>query len=219
MMKQFGRTMLTVMGLLMSALVLLLTLPWCGPAAVAQSPTSSTSGNFNQGTVCSQQSATTVECITVDVVAVGSQGQIQTLLFYDDSIADASTFLPIQDTNGSGLIPNTAFQVHGNTDLLNIDTSKVPKFDNEFCTFDSVGTPTCNPASGGLVTATWNAISTLSTQITGTTKMVFTTVRLIESGTTISKPAVISFSVLGVPANGQGLMGQEQNTLVTVQRH
>jgi hypothetical protein len=149
-----------------------------------------------------------------------SPGQIQTLLVYDDSIADASTFLPIQDTNGSGLIPNTAFQVHGNTDLLNVDTSKVPKFDNEFCTFDSVGTPTCNPASGGLVTGTWNAISTLlNAQFTGTTKLVFPTVRLIEAGTTISKPAVTSLSVLGVPANGTGNMGLEQNTLITVQRH
>ena len=103
------------MGLLMSALVLLLTLTLGGPAAVAQSTTVRVSGNSAFTDSCSPQSATTVECIEVSVFApggpMGAAGQTQTLLFYDDSIADASTLSPIQDMNGSGLIPNTAFLV------------------------------------------------------------------------------------------------------------
>src|SRR5262249_46317115 len=159
--------------------------------------------------------ATTVECILVVVVApggpTGTPGQAQTLLIYDDSINDFNTLAPIQDTDGSGFIPNTAFQAHGNTDLLNVDTTKVPNVETEVSTFDQSGTPTCSPAPGGIVTGTWHAVSTLVSQFSGTNREVLPGLTFISTGTTNSKTAITSLSVFGVSMNGPGNMGQEQN--------
>jgi hypothetical protein len=206
------------------SLTLLLTLTLCGPAVAQSGPTFHANGNFADGFSCSPP-ATTVECISVSVFGPGGPtgipGQTATFLFYDDFIFDPNTGIPIQDTNGSGLIPNSAFQVHGKTDSLNVDTSKVPNFDNEFCTFDQFGNPTCNPAQGGIVTGTWNAIATLlNFQFSGTTRQVFPGVTFISTGTSNFKPALTSLSVLGVVAtNATGDIGQEHNTFITVQRH
>ena len=118
------------------AFALLVTLTLCVPAAVARSITFHANGDSASGFFCFSQSATTEECIDVNVFAPGgpggAPGQTDTFLFYEDFIDDASTGVLIQESDGSGLIPNSAFQVHGNTDSLNVDTSKVPNFDNEF---------------------------------------------------------------------------------------
>jgi len=78
---------------------------------------------------------------------------------YDHSTVDLNTGAVLQDASGFGSIPDSAFQVHGQTDSLNVDTSTVAGFFNQFCTFDpNTGIPTCNPTTGGVVAGTWTAI-------------------------------------------------------------
>ena len=204
-----------------SALALLTPILLYGPAAVAQSVTFHANGDFATVFSCSP-SATTSECINVNVFVSGgpTPRQTATFLLYDDSITDVSTGIPIQDTNGSGIIPNSAFQVHGNTGSLNVDTSKVPNFFNEFCTFDQFGNETCGSARGGIVTGTWNLItSLLNFQMSGTTRSALPSVTSILTGTSNDRPAVTSFSVLGVVVtNATGDLGKEHNTFITVTR-
>ena len=81
---------------------------------------------------CSQ-SQTSIECFNVDVVTGPVNGQKTTFMVYDHSILDLNTGA-FQDASGFGTILNSAFQVHGQTDSLNVDTSTVAGFFNQFCT-------------------------------------------------------------------------------------
>ena len=119
---------------LVTAFALLLTLTLCGPAAAIGF---NANGAFATAVNCFSQTSLT-ECISVEVDTGSANGQKTTFLFYDHSFSDPNTGFLLQDTFGVGTIPNSAFQVHGQTDSLNVDTSKVADFFNGFCTFDRV---------------------------------------------------------------------------------
>jgi hypothetical protein len=203
---------------LMTALTLLLTLILCGPAAVALSAAIHASGAFANAFNCSE-SQTSIECISV---SVSTQSNGQPFLFYDDSISDLNTGLLVQDTSGFGQIPNSAFQIHGHTDSLNVDTSKVAGFFNGFCTFDpNTGIPTCNSVPGGVVTGTWTAISNLMAHSSGASTETFPNAIFITNGTFDSLAALANVNVLGAAlANVTGQVGTQITTFISVQvRH
>jgi hypothetical protein len=204
-----------------TSLTLLLTLILCGPAAVAQSI--EFNGAFVNAFGCSE-SQTSSECIFVGVNTGSLNGQKTTFLFYDDSIVDLNTGLLLQDTSGFGTIPNSTFQVHGQTDSLNVDTSKVGSFFfQQICTFDpNTGLLTCNSIPGGVVTGTWTVITNLDTfHSSGTTRETFPNTIFITTGTSDSQVALASVNVLGAAlANVTGPVGKQTNTFVSVQlRH
>ena len=107
---------------LTTALTLLLTLTLCGPA-VAQSTAFNANGAFASASDCSV-SQTPLVCITISVSRGSTAaGQTATFLSYDFRTLDSTG--NFQETLGFGQIPNSAFQVHGQTDSLNVDTSKL----------------------------------------------------------------------------------------------
>ena len=199
-------------------LLLTLTLILCGPAAVAQSATFHANGAFASASDCSV-SQTPLVCITISVSRGSTAaGQTATFLSYDFRTLDSTG--NFQETLGFGQIPNSAFQVHGQTDSLNVDTSKIVNFDNQFCTFDpNTGIETCNPFSGGVVTGTWTAIPSLMTsQFSGTSKATFPDVIFIFTGTEESQTALANVSGFGVAlANMTGSVGTNHQTSITVQ--
>ena len=201
---------------LTTVLTLLLTLTLCAPAAAIGF---NANGAFATAVNCFSQTSLT-ECISVEVDTGSANGQKTTFLFYDHSFSDPNTGFLLQDTFGVGTIPNSAFQVHGQTDSLNVDTSKIVNFDNQFCTFDpNTGIETCNPFSGGVVTGTWTAIPSLMTsQFSGTSKATFPDVIFIFTGTEESQTALANVSGFGVAlANMTGSVGTNHQTSITVQ--
>jgi hypothetical protein len=202
-----------------TSLTLLLTLILCGPAAVAQATAFHLNGAFANAFSCSF-SQTSIDCITVSVSASSANG---TFLFYDHSVSDLNTGFLLQDTSGFGTIPNSTFQVVGRTDSLNVDTSTVAGFSNQFCTFDpNTGVPTCNSIPGGVVTGTWTVITNLdSVHSSGASRQIFPNAIIINNGTFDSQAALASANVLGAAlTNVTGQVGKQTNTLINVQvRH
>jgi len=200
---------------LTTALTLLLTLTLCGPA-VAQSTAFNENGAFASVLgFCSVQ--TSIECITVQVFASSTNGRLATFLFYDHTVSDLNTQILLQDTSGSGYIPNSAFQVHGQTASLNVNTST--GF-GQLCTFDpSTGMEiTCNPV-GGVVTGTWTVIPNVDTEhSTVTTRQTFPNAISNSTGTFDSQAALASVNVLGAAlANVTGQVGKTTNAAISVQ--
>ena len=205
---------------LTTALALLLTLTLCGPAAVAQSATFTfhANGAFADFFACS--SPTCSEFFIVDVSTNSTPGQQNTLLTYEHTIFDPNTGAPLQDAFGFGQVPNSAFQVHGPTDSLNVDTSTVAGFFNQFCTFDpNTGIETCTSSPGGVVTATWTVITNLSTfHSTGTITDTLLGMKSIFTGTSDSHAALASVNILGAASpNSTGSVGTNHNTSISVQ--
>jgi hypothetical protein len=207
----------------MTAFTLLLTLTLCGPAAVAQSAAFHANGAFAGVSDCSE-SQTSIECIIVNVTvnaSTGSASQKTTFLVYDHLITDPSTGA-LQEALGTGQIPNSAFQVQGQTDSLNVDTSTVAGFFNAFCFFDpNTNTRGCNLAApGGVVTGTWNVMRNLFTfRIVGTLTRTFPNMILISTGTQDAQAASASVNVLGgMLANfaGNTAVGTNTNTNISV---
>jgi hypothetical protein len=195
---------------LISAFALLLTFALCGPAAVAQSAAFHANGAFADELSCSQ-SQTTIECFTVEVFTG--------FLLYDHSIEDLNTGA-FQDSFGFGTIPNSAFEVQAQTGSLNVDTSTVAGFFNQFCTFDpNTNTFTCNPTPGGVVTGAWTVIRRLATMhSSGTTRFTSPGVISIQTGTSDSQAALANVNVLGAAAaNVTGIVGTNHNTTINVQ--
>jgi len=205
---------------LTTALTLLLTLTLCGPA-VAQSTAFNENGAFASVLgFCSVQ--TSIECITVQVFASSTNGRLATFLFYDHTVSDLNTQILLQDTFGVGTIPNSAFQVHGQTDSLNVDTSKLSPdvFFQEFCTYDpSTGTSTCNPILGGVVTGTWTGTNLLTTHSSGSSKETHPIQIFILTGTSDSQTALANVNVLGAAfAAGDANVGKRISTFIEVVR-
>jgi hypothetical protein len=202
-----------------TSLTLLLTLILCGPAAVAQSTAFHANGAFANAFSCSF-SQTSIDCIEVSVSASSTNG---TFLFYDHSVSDLNTGFLLQDTSGFGTIPNSTFQVIGKTDSLNVDTSTVAGFSNQFCTFDpNTGVPTCNSIPGGVVTGTWTVITNLdSSHSSGASTETFPNAIFITNGTFDSLAALANVNVLGAAlANVTGQVGTQITTFISVQvRH
>ena len=205
---------------LRTALVLLLTLTLCGPA-VAQSTTFHANGAFANAFGCSE-SLTSFDCIQVFVATGSTNGQTTTFLIYDHTVSDLNTQILLQDTSGSGYIPNSAFQVHGQTDSLNVDTSKLSPdvFFQEFCTYDpSTGTSTCNPILGGVVTGTWTGTNLLTTHSSGASSETFPIQIFITTGTSDSQTALANVNVLGAAfAAGDANVGKRISTFIEVVR-
>ena len=199
-----------------TALTLLLTLILCSPAAVAQSTAFHSNGAFANAFGCSM-SQTSIDCIEVSVFASSANG---TFLFYDHSISDLNTGFLLQDTSGFGTIPDGTFQVHGQTDSLNVDTSTVAGFVNQLCTFDPNGGVTCNSIPGGVVTGTWTVITNLdSTHSSGASRQILPNAIFITNGTFDSQAALASVNVLGAAlANVTGQSGKQTSTFISVQR-
>jgi hypothetical protein len=198
---------------LVTAFALLLTLTLCGPAAVAQSAAFHANGAFAQQFSCSQ-SQTSIECFNVHVVTGPTNGQNTTFIFYEHNIVDLNTGA-LQDASGFGQIPNSAFQVHGQTDSLNVDTSTVAGFFNQICTVDpnTGGVFTCNSSPGGVVTGTWTVIRNLQTfQNSGTNRATSPNMILLFNGTSDSQAALASVNVLGAAlANVAASVGTNHN--------
>jgi len=204
---------------LTTALTLLLTLTLCGPAAAIGF---NANGAFATAVNCFSQTSL-VECISVEVDTGSANGQKTTFLFYDHSFSDPNTGFLLQDTFGVGTIPNSAFQVHGQTDSLNVDTSKLSPdvFFQEFCTYDpSTGTSTCNPILGGVVTGTWTAIlNLLTTHSSGASSETFPIQIFITTGTSDSQTALANVNVLGAAfATGDANVGKRISTFIEVVR-
>ena len=204
---------------LTTALTLLLTLTLCGPAAAIGF---NANGAFATAVNCFSQTSLT-ECISVEVDTGSANGQKTTFLFYDHSFSDPNTGFPLQDTFGVGTIPNSAFQVHGQTDSLNVDTSKLSPdvFFQEFCTFDPItGLSTCNPILGGVVTGTWTAIlNLLTTHSSGASSETFPIQIFITTGTSDSQTALANVNVLGAAfAAGDANVGKRISTFIEVVR-
>lgn len=155
------------------AMVLLLS---CTGKALAQftppQPTFHAEGAFASTSSCSSASGggspgTTYTCLTI-YVARGEQHeqhgeqheqheqqQQATFLFYN-LFSFNPTLIPggvFNSYSGYGTIPDSAFQVSGNTASLNVDTSTVPGFTNLYCN-PSV-CPGNTGTGGGPVSATW----------------------------------------------------------------
>ena len=82
-------------------------------------------------------------------------GQQATFLFYN-LFSFNPTLIPggvFNSYSGYGTIPDSAFQVSGNTASLNVDTSTVPGFTNLYCNPSLC--PGNTGAGGGPVSATW----------------------------------------------------------------
>jgi len=207
---------------LTTALALLLTLTLCGLAAVAQSTVIKANGPFANAFGCSE-SQTSIECLSVSVTTAGLPDQTAPFLFYEDTVSDLNTGFLLQDTFGFGTIPNSTFQVHGQTDSLNVDTSTVAGFFNQFCTFDpNTGVPTCSSIPGGVVTGTWTVITNLdSTHSSGASRQILPNAIFITNGTSDSQAALASVNVLGAAlANVIGQVGKQISTFISVQvRH
>ncbi|SRR5216683_1197367 len=203
---------------LMTALALLLTLTIFGPAAVAQSAAFHANRAFADAFGCSE-SQTSIECFNVNVFTGPTNGQKTTFLFYDHTVIDPSTGAFQEEAFGFGQIPNSTFQVHPQTDSLNVDTSTVADFFNELCTFDPyTSTTTCNLTPGGVVTGTWTVIRNLQTQrFSGTFRLVSLGDIFISTGTSESQAALANVNVLGAAlANGFGNVGTNHNTNISV---
>ena len=204
---------------LTTALTLLLTLTLCGPAAAIGF---NANGAFATAVNCFSQTSLT-ECISVEVDTGSANGQKTTFLFYDHSFSDPNTGFLLQDTFGVGTIPNSAFQVHGQTDSLNVDTSKLSPdvFFQEFCTFDPItDLSTCNPILGGVVTGTWTAIlNLLTTHSSGASSETFPIQIFITTGTSDSQTALANVNVLGAAfATGDANVGKRISTFIEVVR-
>ena len=203
------------------AFALLLTLTLCGPAAVAQSAAFHANGAFASDFFGCSLTPTSIECPSVGVSSGTTNGQKTTFLFYDLSIFDLAGNI-LQDSFGFGQIPNSAFQVHGQADSLNVDTSTVPGFSNTICVFDSNGIPTCNPGPGGVVTGTWNVITNFKFRMTGTVSNIFPNMIFKSVGTTEDQSASASINVLGgmlAGLNGSAFVGTNHDTSISVSRH
>ena len=216
-MKQFGRTILTVMGLLMVALVLLLTLTLCGPAAVAQSSVFHANGAFaDTFSPCAIPGlpGTSTVCMIVEVSTASASGP--TNLFYDLFILDNDTGIS-QETSGNGTIPNSAFQVQGNRAALNVDTSTVANFVNTLCIVDNGGPPNCSSVPGGVVTSTWTAITQIKSRMSGSNHITTPGTNFNITGTSTSHPAITNMNSLGVAlANVAGSVGTNHNTTISI---
>ncbi len=203
---------------LTTALTLLLTLTLCGPAAAIGF---NANGAFATAVNCFSQTSLT-ECISVEVDTGSANGQKTTFLFYDHSFSDPNTGFLLQDTFGVGTIPNSAFQVHGQTDSLNVDTSKLSPdvFFQEFCTFDPItGLSTCNPILGGVVTGTWTGTNLLTTHSSGSSKETHPIQIFILTGTSDSQTALANVNVLGAAfAAGDANVGKRISTFIEVVR-
>ena len=206
---------------LMTAFALLLTLILCDTAAVAQSTAFNANGAFATAVNCFSQTSLT-ECISVEVDTGSANGQKTTFLFYDHSFSDPNTGFLLQDISGVGTIPNSAFQVHGQTDSLNVDTSKLSPdvFFQEFCTYDpSTGTSTCNPILGGVVTGTWTGTNLLTTHSSGSSSETHPIQIFILTGTSDSQTALANVNVLGAAfAAGDANVGKRISTFIEVVR-
>ncbi len=204
---------------LTTVLTLLLTLTLCAPAAAIGF---NANGAFATAVNCFSQTSLT-ECISVEVDTGSANGQKTTFLFYDHSFSDPNTGFLLQDTFGVGTIPNSAFQVHGQTDSLNVDTSKLSPdvFFQEFCTFDPItGLSTCNPILGGVVTGTWTAIlNLLTTHSSGASSETHPIQIFITTGTSDSQTALANVNVLGAAfATGDANVGKRISTFIEVVR-
>ena len=191
--------------------LLLLTLP-----AAAQSFAIHANGAFADEFNCSE-SQTSIECITVSVFA---QSNGQPFLAYDHSVSDLNTGALLLDTSGFGQIPNSAFQVHGHSASLNVDTSTVAGFVNQFCTFDpNTGIPTCNSIPGGVVTGSWNGLTNvLTNRSSGASRQTLPNFIFITNGTFDSEAALASVNVLGAAlANVTGDVGKQTSTFISIQ--
>ena len=201
---------------LRTALVLLLTLTLCGPAAVAQF---ASHGNFQfANAIGCSESQTSFDCIQVFVATGSAKGQTTTFMFYDHTVSDVNTGAFLQDTFGFGTIPNSAFQVHALTDSLNVDTSTLsPDVFSNGC-FTSDPNTTCN-FSGGVVTGTWNVIPHLDTfHSSGASSEISPNTISITNGTSDSQAALANVNVLGAAlANATGQVGKQINTSISVQ--
>jgi len=204
---------------LTTTLTLLLTLTLCAPAAAIGF---NANGAFATAVNCFSQTSLT-ECISVEVDTGSANGQKTTFLFYDHSFSDPNTGFLLQDTFGVGTIPNSAFQVHGQTDSLNVDTSKLSPdvFFQEFCTFDPItDLSTCNPILGGVVTGTWTAIlNLLTTHSSGASSETHPIQIFITTGTSDSQTALANVNVLGAAfATGDANVGKRISTFIEVVR-
>jgi hypothetical protein len=200
--------------------VLMLLLILCGPAAIAQSAAFHANGAFADEFDCSP-SQTSIECITVSVFTGSTNGQKATFLTYDHSISDLNTGALLQDASGFGQIPNSAFQIHGQTASLNADTT-VAGFVNQFCTFDpNPGIPTCNSVPGGEVTGTWTVINLIAAHSSGASRETLPNAIFVTSGTCDSHAALANVNVLGAALTDvTGDVGKQNNTFISVQvRH
>ena len=195
-----------------------LTLTLCTPAAVAQSATFHANGAFADAFGCSK-SPTSTECFNVDVVTGPVNGQETTFMQYDHSILDLNTGA-FQDDSGFGTIPNSVFQLHGQTDSLNVDTSTVAGFFNQICTVDpNTNIQTCSLSSGGVVTGTWTVIRNLLTfKNTGTFRAISPNMIEATTGTNESQTALATLNILGAGlANVTATVGTNHNTSISVQ--
>jgi hypothetical protein len=209
---------------LRTASALLLTLILCGPA-VAQTREFKANGAFASAFGCSE-SQTSFDCIQVFVFTESANGQTTngqtiTQLIYEDTVSDLTGAF-LQETDGFGTIPNSAFQVHALTDSLNVDTSTLSPdvFSQEICTIDPITMNfTCNPISGGVVTGTWNVIPHLDTfHSSGASSEISPNTKFITNGTSDSQAALTNVNVLGAAlANVTGQVGKQINTFISVQ--
>jgi hypothetical protein len=209
---------------LRTVLVLLLTLTFCGPAAVAQSATFHANGQEAVVNSCPESPPTSIECIYVNVTedaSTGSAGQKTAFLTYDHSINDLNTGAS-QDFFGFGTIPYSAFQVHGQTASLDVDTSTVADFVNQFCTFVPLVGSTCDSAPGGVVTGTWNAMrNVFSFRIVGTLTETFPNMIVVSTEQQDAQAASASANVLGamLSNSGNASVGSVSGTFSVHVRH
>lgn len=200
---------------LTTALTLLLTLTSSAPDAVAQSTAFHTNGASAVGASCPQPS--TCFFLSVNRITGGA------VLFFDISVIDVSTGNLLEDTSGFGQIPDRAFQVQGQSDSLNVDTSTLPPavFVQTFCTFDPVtGNATCNPFSGGVVTGTWTAMrNIMSFHNAGTSKLIFSNMVVLTNGTSDFQVASANVNLLGTAfVDDNASVGTTHNTSITIQK-
>jgi hypothetical protein len=206
--KWAGKSLMLIFALL-SAIAL------SGATAVAQSVSFHANGAFASASSCAGQLI--VECFDVFVAGGSVKGQQGTYLEYHHFIDDLTTDV-LQRDFGFGTIPNSAFKVQGQTDVLNVDTNTVAYFFSESCTFGpNIETCTENVPIG-IVTGTWTGIGGFAVQRTGTVRLIFPSFgSVLTTGTDDDSSAVASLTVLGTKLTTTfAQIGTNHNTTITV---
>ena len=189
--------------------------------AIAQAQAFHANGAFANAQPCSL-SGTILTCLSVTVSRGGTTSSPSTLLFYDIFTLDTSTDVSLESLVGSGTIPNSAFQVQGDTDSLYIDTSTLNPsvFTNSTCTVDpSTGVPTCNPSLGGVVSIKWREYTPhFGVSFSGTSTFSSPGVKSKTTGKSDSNFALANVTVLGVTGTDRNAnIGTDHSTFISVE--
>jgi hypothetical protein len=146
----------------------------------------------------------------------------QYLFMYDVFITNSSGESVVYD--GFGQIPASSVSRVGPSQVsVNVDTSQVPGFVNNVCTFDpSTGNGSCTTGQGGAINVTWQQTNVFTRSESGTTRgMIFNPNLIVNNNASATlSSASSSGTILGfnVIPGGDGDIGSGHAGNIEIQR-